>query len=90
MGTKASEASPFFKVQIGSQGLTPQVLGAQEVRGRCSHESPGRRGQCGANRGHEPIFSHRRPYKKKWRRLHPNVAKLGARSNFPALLPSSK
>lgn len=83
MGTKASEASPFFKVQIGSQGLTPQVLEAQEVRGRCSHGSPGRRGQCGANRGHEPTFSHRRPYKKNgvgstpmWPNWEPGVTSL--------------
>lgn len=90
MGTKASKASTFFKVQNGSQGLTPQVLEAREVRGRCSPGSPWRLGQCGANRGHEPTFSHRRPYKKKWRRLHPNVTKLGAWSNFPAFLPSSE
>lgn len=64
MGTKASGALPFFKVQSRSQGLTPHVPDAQEARGRCSHGSPWRRGQCGANQGHKPTFSHRRPYKK--------------------------
>lgn len=83
MGTKASKASSFFKVQIGSQGLTPQVLEAREVRGRCSPRSPWRLGQCGANRGHEPTFSHRRPYKKNgvdstpmWPNWEPGVTSL--------------
>lgn len=78
MGTKASKASTFFKVQNGSQGLTPQVLEAREVRGRCSPGSPWRLGQCGANRGHKPTFSHRRPYKKKMASTPPQCDQTGS------------
>lgn len=99
MGTKARRALPLFKVQSRSQGLTPHVPESQEARGRCSHGSPWRRGQCGANQGQEPTFSHRRPYKNgvgstpMWPNWEPGVTSLRlcrAPSRTQRMLPEGR